>query len=191
MAGRVTADFRGELVFHDVERLAAILTARRRPVQIVFAGRAHAGDDAGRRHLQQLFSRAIDPVFGGRLAFLEDYDLHAARLLAQGCDVWLSAPTEGTAPSLGPLKAAINGAPHIEIAAPRSGAAGARALYRQLEEDVVPLFYNRDRRGVPGEWVARVRETMREAIPRACARAAVKAAAERLYNHGVRMSDNV
>ena len=185
MAGRITADFRGDLVFHDVERLAAILTARRRPVQIVFAGRAHAADDAGRRHLQQLFSRAIDPVFGGRIAFLEDYDLHAARLLVQGCDLWLTAPAAGAAPSLGGLKAAINGVPIIDIPSTAQGAAAARLLYRQLEEDIVPAFYSRDRSGVPHEWTGRIRETIREAIPRACARNAVKAAAERLYNRTV------
>jgi glucan phosphorylase len=191
VAGRVDADFRGEIVFHDVERLAAILTARRRPVQIVFAGRAHAGDEAGRRHLQQLFTRAIDPVFGGRIAFLEDYDLHAARLLVQGCDLWLSAPVAGALPSLGVLKAAINGVPHIAIEPSAQGAAGARALYRRLEEDIVPAFYHRDRRGVPAEWMARVRETLRTAIPGFCARRTVKAVAERLYNPTAPHADRV
>ena len=191
VAGRVDADFRGEIVFHDVERLAAILTARRRPVQIVFAGRAHAGDEAGRRHLQQLFTRAIDPAFGGRIAFLEDYDMHAARLLVQGCDLWLTAPVDGAVPSLSVLKAAINGVPHIEIEPSAQGAAGARALYRRLEEEIVPVFYHRDRRGVPAEWLARVRETMRTAIPRVCARRTVKAVAERLYNPTVRHADRV
>ena len=191
VAGRVDADFRGEIVFHDVERLAAILTARRRPVQIVFAGRAHAGDEAGRRHLQQLFTRAIDPVFGGRIAFLEDYDMHAARLLVQGCDLWLSAPVDGAVPSLGVLKAAINGVPHIAIEPSAQGAAGARALYRRLEEEIVPAFYHRDRRGVPAEWMARVRETMRTAIPGFCARRTVKAVAERLYNPTAPHADRV
>lgn len=185
IAGRVTADFRGEMVFHDVERLAAILTARRRPVQIVFAGRAHPEDEAGRRHLQYLFARASDPGFGGRIAFLEDYDLHAARLLVQGCDVWLTVPADGAVPSLGVLKAGINGLPAIEIPASAAGAAGARRLYHQLEEDIVPAFYGRDRGGVPREWVQRMRDTIRAGVPRASARNAVKAAAERLYNRPV------
>jgi starch phosphorylase len=151
---------------------------------MVFAGRAHAEDEAGRQHLQRLFARTIDPRFGGRVAFLEDYDLHAARLLVQGCDVWLTAPAEG-ARSLGALKAAINGAPHIEISASVQEAAGARALYARLEEEIVPTFYNRDRAGLPGPWVGRIRATLREAIPRASARSAVKAAAEKLYNRSV------
>jgi glucan phosphorylase len=185
VAGRINGDFRGDVVFHDTERLAAILTARRRPVQIVFAGRAHAGDDAGRRHLHQLFSRAIDPAFAGRIAFLEDYDLHAARLLVQGCDVWISAPADPSVASLGALKAGINGVPVIEIPPGVPGAAAARLLYRQLEEAIVPTFYARDRRGVPQEWVGRLRDTIRDAIPRGCARGAVKAAAERLYNRSI------
>ena len=129
VAGRVDADFRGEIVFHDVERLAAILTARRRPVQIVFAGRAHAGDEAGRRHLQQLFTRAIDPAFGGRIAFLEDYDMHAARLLVQGCDLWLTAPVDGAVPSLGVAEGGHQRrAPHRDRTVGAGGGRRARLL---------------------------------------------------------------
>jgi glucan phosphorylase len=182
IASRITGDYRAELLFHDVDRLAAILTARRQPVQLIFAGRAHPGDGAARRHLQLLFSRAIDPVFGGRIAFLEDYDLHAARLLVQGCDVWVTAKAPGSRPSLGMLKAAINGAVHVSMEPAAQGVAGARAFYRHLEEDLVPSFYARDRRGVPLEWTAGIRETMRTAIPAFSVRRAVKAAAERLYN---------
>jgi glucan phosphorylase len=185
VAGRITAGFRGGIVFQDAERLAAILTARGRPVQIVFAGRAHAADAAGRRHVHQLFSHAINPAFGGRIAFLEDYDLHAARLLVQGCDLWVSAPAAADVPSLGILKAGINGVPHMEIAPGAPDAAAAGALYRQLEEEIVPAFYTRDRRGLPLDWIGRVRQTMRTAIPRACARTVVKAALERLYNRSV------
>jgi glucan phosphorylase len=189
-ASRVTGDLRPDIIFHDAERLAAILTARRRPVQIIFAGRAHAGDEGAKRHLQRLFMRALDPVFGGRIAFLEDYDLHAARLLVQGCDVWLSMPLPSPAgpASLGALKAAVNGVPAvvIEPSAVMEAAAGARAFYRRLEEDIVPDFYRRDRAGVPVDWVARVRETVREAVPKFSARRGVKAMAERLYNPALR-----
>jgi starch phosphorylase len=178
----MTADFRGDFIFQDAERLAAILTARRRPVQIVFAGRAHPEDDAGRRLIREIFARAVDATFGGRIAFLEDYDLHAARLIVQGCDAWVTPPSLSGQLSLGALKAGINGVPHVELPAGTSAAAAARALYHQLEDDIVPAFYARDRRGLPLDWAARVRETMRRAIPRASARTAVKAALERLYN---------
>ena len=179
-ARRLTADVRADSIFQDVERLAEILTARRRPVQLIFAGRAHPGDDGAKHLLQRLFARALDPMFGGRIAFLEDYDLHAARLLVQGCDLWLTAPVAGSPPALGALKAAINGVPRIAIES--ADATGARAFYRRLEEDIVPVFYHRDRRGVPAEWTALVRETMRAGIPAFCARRAVKAATEKLYN---------
>ena len=185
-ASRVGDDLRPDLVFHDAERLAAILTARRRPVQIIFAGRAHAGDEAAKHHLKRLFTRALDPMFGGRIAFLEDYDLHAARLLVQGCDLWLSMPPAGGSASLGALKAAINGVPQIAIEPFAHDAAGARAFYRRLEEEIVPAFYLRDRAGVPVEWVGRVRDTVRTAIPACSARRGVKAATERLYNPALR-----
>ena len=124
--------------------------------------------------------RALEPAFSGRIAFLEDYDLHAARLLVQGCDVWLSTGETGQPTPLGALKAAINGAPHVAIEASGVEAADARACYRRLEEDIVPAFYHRDRAGVPIAWIEQVRETMRSAIPRFTARRAVKMAADRL-----------
>jgi glucan phosphorylase len=181
-ANRVHDDLRPDIIFHDLDRLAAILTARRRAVQIVIGGRASPGDEPAKRHLQRLFIRALDPAFGGRIAFLEDYDLHAARLLTQGCDVWLSMPPARGAAALGGLKAAINGAPIVTIEPSAHHAAGASAFYRQLEEDIVPAFYRRDRAGLPLEWVGRVRDSVRRGIPAFSARRAVKAATERLYN---------
>jgi glucan phosphorylase len=185
-ASRFGGGLRPEVIFHDAERLASILTARRQPVQIIFAGRAHSGDEAARRQLQRLFTRALDPMFGGRIAFLEDYDLHAARLLVQGCDLWLSMPAADRPVPLGALKAAINGVPALVIEPQAPDAAGARAFYRRLEEDIVPAFYHRDRAGVPVDWVGRVRETIRAGVPRFSARHAVKSAAERLYNPALR-----
>ena len=85
-----------------------------------------------------------------------------------------------------PLEAAINGVPVVTIEPSAHDAAGAWAFYRRLEEDIVPAFYHRDRAGVPVDWVARVRETIRVGVPRFSARRAVKAAAERLYNPALR-----
>ena len=185
-ARRMTGDVGADVLFHDPARLAAILTARRRPVQIIFAGRAHPSDEAGKRQLQRIFSRALDPAFGGRIAFLEDYDLHAARLLVQGCDLWLTTPADAASPALGRMKAAINGAPPLLIERSPQEAVAARSIYRRLEEDIVPVFYHRDRSGVPTEWVGRVRQTLRTSIPGHCARRSVKASTEKLYNPGLR-----
>ena len=107
---------RSELIFHDAERLARILNAAGRPVQIVFAGKAHPADDVGKHHLQHIYRRALDPLFGGRVAFVDDYDLHVAHFLAQGCDVWLNNPRKPLeASGTSGMKAAINGVPHLSI----------------------------------------------------------------------------
>ena len=83
-ARRFTGYKRPELVFHDPERLARILNATGRPVQIIFAGKSHPADDIGKHHLQRVYRRALDPMFGGRVAFVDDYDLHVAHFLVAG-----------------------------------------------------------------------------------------------------------
>jgi glucan phosphorylase len=177
VAQRFTAAYDADAIFHDVERLAAMLTAPRRPVQIIFAGRAHRSDTAGKQALQRVFTRALDPRFAGRIAFLDDYDLHAARLLVQGCDLWVSLARTGEEP-LGPAKAAINGVPSLRLDAALPERAAARGFYTRLEDDIVPAFYHRDRRGVPVHWIGRVSETFRAAIPAVCARRALKRSVE-------------
>jgi starch phosphorylase len=203
-ARRVTDNARPGLLFQDVERLARLVTAARRPVQIVFAGKADPGDESGKHHLQRLFRHALDPAFGGRVAFLEDYDLHVARLLVQGCDVWLSTPRRGGQISIGGLKAAVNGVPHLATpdgwwlggcngkngwvidggrARDRGAqdAADARAIYRLIEEEIVPAFYERDRGAVPQRWTALMTQAIATALPQFCARRTVKAYAEAAY----------
>ena len=92
------------------------LDAPGRAVQIVFAGKAHPADDVGKHHLQRIYKRALDPKFGGRVAFVDDYDLHVAHFLVQGCDVWLNNPRKPLeASGTSGMKAAINGTPHMSI----------------------------------------------------------------------------
>ena len=87
-----------------------------RAVQIVFAGKAHPADEVGKHHLQQIFRRALDPKFGGRIGFVDDYDLHVAHFLVQGCDVWMNNPRKPMeASGTSGMKAAINGTPHLSI----------------------------------------------------------------------------
>lgn len=173
IARRFTAGHELDVLFHDVDRLAAILTARR-PAQILVAGRAHPADEEGRRALQNIFMRALDPRYGGRIAFLDDYDLHAARLLVQGCDVWLDLSRPSGPPPLGPAKAAINGVPALTLDRSLPQRLVAREFYTRLEDEIVPAFYHRDRAGVPLEWMGRARETLRTAVPAMCARRALK-----------------
>jgi glycogen phosphorylase len=196
---------RPELIFRDPERLARILNSVERPVQLVFAGKAHPADDVGKHHLQRVYKRALDPMFGGRVAFVEDYDLHVAHFLVQGCDVWLNNPRRPLeASGTSGMKAAINGVPHLSIpdgwwAEGYNGANGwiiqgvtegdedavdasdAAALYRLLEEEVVPSFYDRDAAGVPGRWLVKVKEAIRSVAPRFSARRMVKEYVERMY----------
>jgi starch phosphorylase len=167
------------LLFEDLDRLARIVTAPRRPVQIVFAGSVDSADGRGRHQVERVIRQTLDPLFGGRLAFLEDYDLHVARLLTQGCDVWLTVPPAGGA-SLGAVKAAINGVPQlggVTEADARWQYRDGRTLYALLEEEIVPAFYERTRGTVPERWVSIVRETLAQAVPRYSVRRRVMAAA--------------
>jgi starch phosphorylase len=197
---------RPELIFFDPDRLARILSTWRRPVQIVFAGKSHPADDIGKHHLQRVYRRALDPSFGGRIAFLDDYDLHVAHFLAQGCDVWLNTPRKPLeASGTSGMKAAINGVLHLSIGdgwwaegydghngwlidggAPgddqaAADAADADALYRLLEEQVVPAFYDRDEQGVPRRWVRMVKEAIRTVAPYFSTRRMVKQYVEEMY----------
>ena len=205
-ARRFTGYKRPELVFSDPERLARILNGAGRPVQIIFAGKSHPADDVGKHHLQRVYKRALDPLFGGRVAFVDDYDLHVAHFLVQGCDVWLNTPRKPLeASGTSGMKAAINGVPHLSIGdgwwaegfgdgngwlidggAPpddpdAADAADADALYRLLEDDVVPAFYDRDADDIPRRWLQVVKGAIRTIAPRFCARRMVKEYVNGMY----------
>ncbi len=207
-ARRFTAYKRPEMIFHDPERLARILNKVDQPVQIVFAGKAHPADEPAKHNLQRVFKHALDSTFGGRLAFIDDYDMHVAHYLVQGCDVWLNNPRKPLeASGTSGMKASLNGVPHLSIGDGwwaegfngRNGwlidghtnpddhaatdAADANALYELLENEVVPAFYDRDRdgRGLPRRWIAIVREAMRSNVPRFSTRRMVKQYVTEMY----------
>jgi len=205
-ARRFTAYKRPEMIFHDSDRLARILNATDRPVQIVFAGKAHPADEPAKHNLQRVFRHALDPKFGGRIAFIDDYDMHVAHYLVQGCDVWLNNPRKPLeASGTSGMKASLNGVPHLSIgdgwwaegyngsngwlidggaAREDAGAqddADADALYRLLEEQVVPTYYQRDDRGIPHAWLQIVRESIRTATPRFSALRMVKEYVDKMY----------
>jgi starch phosphorylase len=205
-ARRFTGYKRSELIFHNPDRLVGILTAARRPVQLVFAGKAHPADEIGKHNIQKVYRRAIDSMFAGRIAFVDDYDLHVAHFLVQGCDVWLNNPRKPLeASGTSGMKACVNGVPHLSIGdgwwaegytgqngwliegQPQGSdpdavdAADAEALYQLLEREVVPTFYERDGLGIPHRWVAIVREAIRTVTPRFSARRMVKQYAETMY----------
>jgi starch phosphorylase len=182
---------RATLIFTDPDRLARILTDPRRPVQLIFAGKAHPADDGGKRLIQEIFWRSLDPRFQGRIAFAEDYDMLLASHLYAGVDVWLNnprAPLEASGTS--GMKAAANGALNVSIldgwwiegwnanhdtgwgivpsdlVDAQGDAADADAIYTTLEQEVVPLFYDRDETGLPRAWISRSKEAIRTLAPR-------------------------
>jgi starch phosphorylase len=171
----------------------------------VFAGKSHPADDTGKHRLQGVFRHALDPAFAGRVAFVEDYDLHVAHFLVQGCDVWLNNPRKPLeASGTSGMKASINGVPHLSIgdgwwAEAFNGQNGwlieggvqgdeaavddgdAASLYRLLEEEIVPAFYDRGPDQVPHRWIQVVKEAIRTVTPRFSTRRMVKEYVERMY----------
>ncbi|HEX6974035.1 MAG TPA: alpha-glucan family phosphorylase, partial [Vicinamibacterales bacterium] len=214
-ARRFTGYKRPELIFHNPERLMAILNQSRRPVQIVFAGKAHPADETGKHHLQQVYRRAIDPMFGGRIAFVDDYDLHVAHFLVQGCDVWLNNPRKPLeASGTSGMKASLNGVPHLSIGdgwwaegftgengwlinGPDEGdhdaidRGDAEALYEIIERQIVPTFYDRDTQGIPRRWLSFVRQAILTVAPRFSARRMVKEYAEAMYGPAIKSRESV
>ena len=183
---------RANLLFRDLERLRTLLVNNRRPVQLVIAGKAHPEDTPGKEVLQSLHRFTRDPVFEGRVAFLEDYDMHLAHLMVQGVDLWLNLPRVPLeASGTSGMKAALNGVPQLSTldgwweegytgkngwAIPKAtpdedaDAVDAEHLYQLLESEVVPLWYLRDDNGIPRGWTQRMKESIRVAGKRFTAR---------------------
>jgi starch phosphorylase len=174
---------RGALLFKDPERLAQLLTDMHQPVQLVFAGKAHPADDLGKEVLQRVWQATRDPLFEGRVAFVEDYDLHVAHRLVQGVDLWLNLPrVPKEASGTSGMKAALNGVPQLSTvdgwwaegfngqngwALPLAEGsesdvdeADYQATFELLEREIVPLYYDRAPGGVPHGWVQRMKEAI-------------------------------
>jgi starch phosphorylase len=197
---------RANLIFADTERLHRILLNTHRPVQLIFAGKAHPADDPGKMLIQSIYTHAKHNEMGGRVAFIEDYDMHMARYMLQGVDLWLNNPLRPReASGTSGMKAAVNGIPNLSIldgwwAEGYNGANGwaigdgtvgedrekqdaedANAIYGLLEDEIVPLFYDRDRDDIPRGWVEIMRESIRSCAPQFGTRRMVKQYATDLY----------
>ncbi|MDD5038569.1 MAG: alpha-glucan family phosphorylase, partial [Dehalococcoidales bacterium] len=203
---RFTEYKRPGLIFNDVERLRKIITDPLRPVQIIFAGKSHPADSQGKQLIHEVYKLALDRKFFGRIAFVEDYDTHIAHYLTQGVDVWLNTPRRlQEASGTSGMKAGLNGVLHLSIldgwwAECYNGKNGwaigkslvipdsrqqdyqdARSIYQLLEEEIVPLYYNRDADGMPKGWVRMMKEAIRSIAPSFSARRMMKEYAEQLY----------
>ena len=172
---------RASLLFRDEARLRRLLTDPHRPVQLVFAGKAHPADDEGKAVLQQVWKASRDADFEGRIAFVEDYDVHVAHRLVQGVDLWLNLPrVPMEACGTSGMKAALNFVPQLSTldgwwaegfngengwAIPKAEAEGDaldeadhEALFTLLEREVVPAYYERDERDLPPAWIKRMKQ---------------------------------
>jgi starch phosphorylase len=172
---------RADLIMADVDRLARMVGDPDRPIQIIFAGKAHPADEAGKALIKKIANCRHDPRFAGRIAFVEDYDINVCRHLIQGVDVWLNNPrrpleASGTSGEKAVLNGALNlsildgwwaeafdgtngfsighGSQHVDDGV--TDARDAEELHRVLVEEVIPLYYDRDVDGLPRQWIKRM-----------------------------------
>lgn len=180
---------RASLLFSDLDRLARIVWDHDRPLQVIFAGKAHPADRPGQRVIQDIFARSRSPELRGRVFILEDYDIRIARFLVQGVDVWLNNPRRPLeASGTSGMKAAANGVLNISVldgwwdegwtgdngwaiggreTNPDEGAqdwADAQDLYRILEQELLPAYYERGGDGVPDRFVQLMRNSIASTI---------------------------
>ena len=203
---RFAAYKRPALVFRDIERLKRIISDPLRPVQIVFAGKSHPADFPSKYLIHQVYSLAKDRGFQGRIAFVEDYDMHVAHYLVQGVDVWLNNPRRRQeASGTSGMKAAFNGVPQISVLdgwwaeawngrngwaigenvrttdPEQEDIADAESLYQILENQVVPLYYDRDRQNTPHAWLNVAKESIAAIFPSFSARRMLTEYIEKMY----------
>jgi starch phosphorylase len=197
---------RGNLILRDPDRLKNILAHAEHPVQFLIAGKAHPADGGGKALIRQLVKFGLESEAGHKVVFIENYDMGVARMLVQGCDVWLNTPKRGMeASGTSGMKAALNGIPNCSIldgwwdeayASDVGWAIGRReeydddevgaeieskALYDLLENQIVPLFYQRDEHGVPREWVGRMKRCVEKLAPEFNMHRQVQQYAQNLY----------
>jgi starch phosphorylase len=182
---------RCNLLLHDYDRLLSIINNASMPVQVIFAGKAHPADEPGKLMVQQVYRAVKDARTGGRMVFLEDYDMNMSRILVQGVDVWMNTPRRpNEASGTSGMKAALNGVLNFSVLDGwwREGfnehngwaigndhdldndeeqdAEDAESMYDTLENEIVPLFYaKRSSDNLPVEWIARMKESIRTVAP--------------------------
>jgi starch phosphorylase len=197
---------RANLIFSDLDRLLELINQPNRPVQIVFSGKAHPADEPGKMLIQEVYRFVKRAENGGRLVFLEDYDMNLARYLVQGVDVWMNTPRRpNEASGTSGMKAAMNGVLNFSVLDGwwREGYSGengwaigddadpeaevqdeadAVSLYDVLENQIIPLYYSdRGADDMPRKWIVRVKESLRTITPQFSTRRMLKEYVERLY----------
>jgi starch phosphorylase len=197
---------RAQLILSQPDRLLELINQPERPVQIIFAGKAHPNDEPGKRLIQDVYRVVKKAEFAGRLVFLEDYDLNVARYMVQGVDVWLNTPRRpNEASGTSGQKAALNGVLNFSVLDGwwREGYSGtngwaigedktyddpqeqdrldAESLYDVLENQIIPLYHDRTADNLPVEWLGWVRESIRTLAPAFSMRRMVKEYMDEMY----------
>jgi starch phosphorylase len=197
---------RATLLLQNLVRLQTLLQDRWKPVQVIFAGKAHPADEPGKHLIHQVYTLAKEYGLGGQIVFVEDYDIRVAKFLVRGVDVWLNNPIPPLeASGTSGQKAALNGVPNLSISdgwwwEGYNGGNGwtigptnpfveienrdvhdTDLLYTLLETEIVPLFYQRDSDGVPRGWMRVVKAAISSLAPLFSARRMVKEYIERFY----------
>ena len=205
-ARRVPSYKRLTLMLSDPDRLTSLLTHKKRPIQIVIAGKSHPADEGGKALIQQLVRFADEQDVRHRIVFLPDYDIGMARPLYPGCDVWMNNPLRPyEACGTSGMKAALNGAANLSILdgwwdewfdpafgweipsaegvddPDRRDQEEARSLYEIIENEIVPRFYDRDARGLPRRWIQMIRDTVAGLGPKVLASRMVRDYVSELY----------
>jgi starch phosphorylase len=197
---------RAALLLRNIDRLQALVTRANTPVQFIFAGKAHPADEPGKRVIQELYRVIKRAEFAGRMIFIEDYDQNIARHLVQGCDVWLNTPRRPhEASGTSGEKAAVNGVLNLSIPdgwwpegfngengwtigseEPQANDeaqdnADSLSLFELLENEIVPLYYTRDEKDLPREWIRRMKEAIATLTPIFSTRRMVKDYVNQMY----------
>lgn len=198
---------RADLIFSNLKKLASILNNEKHPVQIIFSGKAHPRDKAGADLIKRIIEISKMPEFLGKIVFLENYNMSIARKLIQGVDIWLNNPTRPQeASGTSGEKAIMNGIMNLSVLdgwwaegyKPGAGWAldekkvfmnqkfqdelDAETIYDLLEDEIVPLFYNRDENGVPNDWIMHIKNTIAQITPNFTMKRQLDDYYEKFYN---------
>lgn len=197
---------RATLILRDTQRLLRLINDPARPVQIIYAGKAHPNDEPGKRLIQELYRVIKNASTAGRMVFIEDYDMNVARYLVQGVDIWMNTPRRPyEASGTSGMKAALNGAVNFSVLdgwwreayngkngwtigedkpyddLEEQDRADCESLFNALENEIVPLYYNTDDDGIPHEWLKWSKESIATIAPRFSTRRMLKQYVEEMY----------
>ena len=197
---------RAPLIFQQFDNIVRLVRDKDRPIQFIFAGKAHPRDDDGKRYIQHIIHLSKYSDLQGSLVFIENYDVHVARQMVSGCDVWLNTPRRPLeASGTSGMKGGCNGCLNFSILDGwwREGYDGTNGfaigedahadsveeqdrtdsanLYRVLTQEVIPLFFDRDSQGIPRKWLQRIRRAMVTLVPQYTTERMVKEYTEKYY----------